>query len=143
MRPVGHIQPRRTPFDTTQHKMAHGIEADRVQGERLLDGSRDFCEREGLQQPQYLDVLAGCVLAQPCFQRPAQLSEALRRLPAGQRCCLIQSAALEFEQCQILQRVVDRTLADSQTCCFMAGSNANSSIPYCRFPWRRSLVHQQ
>jgi len=35
------------------------------------------------------------------------LSEALRQLPSGERRGLIQSAALVFEQGQIVQRIVD------------------------------------
>ena len=91
--------------------MPHGIEADRVQRKRLLDGGGDFFEREGLQQPQYLDVLAAGVLAQSRLQQPAQLSEALRQLPAGKRRGLVQSAALVFEQSQVVQRIVDGSFA--------------------------------
>jgi len=80
VRPVGHIQPRRSSLDAAEYQVPHGIEADRVQRERLIDGGRDLCEWEGLQQPQHLDVLAGSVLAQSRLQQPAQMSKALGQL---------------------------------------------------------------
>ena len=78
MRPVGHIQPRRSAFDAAQHEMAHGIEADGVPSQRIFDGMSYFIERKGLQQAQHLDVLARPVFLEPRLQQPAQLSEAGR-----------------------------------------------------------------
>jgi hypothetical protein len=45
--------------------MANSIEADRAQLKRLLNGSSDLGKREGLQQPQHLDVLPGSMLVEP------------------------------------------------------------------------------
>jgi hypothetical protein len=64
-------------LDAAQDEVPHGVEADRVQRERLLDGGRDLFEREVLDQPQDLDILLAGVLAQSRLQQTAQLSEAL------------------------------------------------------------------
>ena len=70
-----------------------------------------FREGEGLHQPQHLHILAAAVFLQPRFQETAQRGEALRQLPAGQRCGLIQSACLLLDQRQIMQRIEDHRLA--------------------------------
>jgi hypothetical protein len=50
MRPVGQVKPRRAALNTAEQQMAHGIEGDGVQPQRLFDGGGDFGQRKGLQQ---------------------------------------------------------------------------------------------
>jgi hypothetical protein len=81
--PVGRIETRWAMLDAAEHEIAHSIEADSVQLQRVFEGGGDFCQREGLQQAQDLDLLAGGLLAQACLQQ-APIDEALRQLPARQ-----------------------------------------------------------
>lgn len=67
MRPVGQVQPGLTPLDAAENQVANRIEADGVQIERMHGGG-DFGQREGLEQPQHLDVLSGGALEEPRFQ---------------------------------------------------------------------------
>ena len=67
-------------------------------------------EGEGLHQPQHLHVLAAAVFLQTGFQQSPQRGEALRQLPAGKRCGLIQRPRLLFDQRQVMQRIEDHRL---------------------------------
>jgi len=91
--------------------MLHGVEADGAKMQRVFDSTGYFRDGEGLHQPQHLHVLPAAVFLQPCLQETAQRGEALRQLPAGQRCGLIQRACLLLDQRQVMQRIEDHRLA--------------------------------
>ena len=77
MRPVLKVKPRRSTFNTAEHDVSHGIEADGVHPERIFYGSGHFFESEGLQQAQHLDILPASVLLEAHFQQPPQMQEAI------------------------------------------------------------------
>src|SRR5271169_3093342 len=111
MRPVGQVKPRRAALDATEQKMAHGVEADGAQAQGIFDGACYFRQREGLHQPQHLDILAAGVFFEPRFEQASQLSKAIWQLPAGEWCGLVESPALLFQQRQVVNRIVYSTLA--------------------------------
>ena len=77
MRPVLKVKPRRSPFNTAEHDVSHGIEADGVHPERIFNGGGYFFESEGLQQAQHLDILPASVLLEAHLQQPPQMQEAI------------------------------------------------------------------
>lgn len=62
---------------------------------------RPWGQRESLQQPQRLHVLAFALLAQPRFHQTAQFGEAFRQVPTSQRRGLIQCIQLLLQQRQV------------------------------------------
>lgn len=87
--------------------MLDRVEADRAESQRVFDGVRQFLHREGLQQTQYLHILAPAVFLQPRIEQPSQGGEALGQQPAGKRCSLVERSGLVFKQRQIVQRIED------------------------------------
>jgi hypothetical protein len=53
--------------------------SDGVQPQGIFDGAGHFGQREGLQQPQQLDVLAGGMLRQARFEQAAQTCATVSR----------------------------------------------------------------
>jgi hypothetical protein len=105
------VEPRRPALDPTQHQMLDRVKADRTAGDGLPDASQHIPEGEYLQQPQDLDELAFAALGHAGLDQATQRGELLGQIPADQRCRLVESADLVFEQCQVMQRVEDDVLA--------------------------------
>ena len=85
--------------------MAHGIDSDGVQPQRVFDRGCNFCQHNGLQQAHDVDLLAGDVLAQAGLQPELPIREAFGQLPASQRRGLVQNPARVLEQCHMVQQL--------------------------------------
>ena len=106
------IQPCRPPLDPAQQQVLDGIERDRPHPQSIIDGLRDFRERERFHQPKDLYELALALLAQARFHQTVQFAEAFRQLPASQRRCLIQRIRLLLQQRQVMQGVEDHVFPE-------------------------------
>src|SRR5450432_3289113 len=106
-----HVEARRSPFDTTQHQVLHGIEADCSTRDGVAHRGSDLISAEYLHQSQNLHELALALLTHPTFQKTPQRGELLRQLPAGQRRSLVQRVDLLLDQRQVVQRLKYEVLA--------------------------------
>jgi len=73
-----HVEARRSPFDTAQHQVLHGIEADCSTRDCIAYRGGHLIGAEYLHQPQNLHELAFALLTHPGLQKTPQRGELLR-----------------------------------------------------------------
>ena len=78
--------------------MLDGIVADRTEAQGVLHRAVKHLEIEALQKPQDLDVFPLARLPHAGLQETAQNCKRIGKIPADQRCSLIQGANLPLQQ---------------------------------------------
>ena len=100
-----------TLLDLTQDQVLHSIKADRAHLQGLLYRGVQVLHAEAFQQAQNLHRLATADLQHPRLHQAAQRIELLGQAPFRERCGLIQSIDLAFDQRELVDRVEHHVLA--------------------------------